>query len=172
MRRPVVLAIAAAVLVLVFLLWLWHHRDGERQVRATFARLETEITGGDAAGVVSELHPDYDFVGEWPGLFDSPELRSALGNGEADPKNRDMARRGLAFLFLNHRDRPYCFLYTIQKIVLAGDGTATVSVTLEVGDGTNMIIDPQTPRTFVLKPVGWLGTMEIVSHDHFTAPTQ
>ena len=167
MRRY--LLIAVPILLLIALLWLLHVRDGTRQVNATFARLQQEVTGGDAAGVVGELAPDYDYVGLWPGYFDNAEVKTALGNGDPDPKNRDLAKHGLAILFYTHHDHPYHFAYTLKNISLAPDGTATVNLILEVGDGMTMVVDPLVAHTFILVPSGIFGTMRIRSHDKFTA---
>jgi len=169
MRRNLLIAIIVIIALIIGLIWLSHVRDGTRQVHATFARLQQEVEGGDASGVVGELAPDYDYTGLWPGYFDNAEIKTALGDGNPDAKNRDVAKHGLAILFFTHRERPYHFAYTVKNISFAPDGTATVDCILEVGDGTNMVVDPQVPHTFVLVPSGIFATMRIRSHDKFTA---
>jgi hypothetical protein len=166
MRRILLIAIPAVLLLI--LLWIWHARDGATQVHSTFERLKEEVTGGDAAGVVSELSPDYDYANLWP-YFDNPEVKTTLGGGDADPKNRDLAKRGLAALFFAHREHPYTFLYDLKKIDIAPDGTATVTLTLEVGDGATMAVSGQQTHTFIMVPSGLFGTMRIKSHDKFIA---
>ena len=169
MRRNLLLAITVIIALIIGLIWLVHVRDGTRQVNATFSQLKAAVEGGDAADVVGELAPDYDYTGLWPGYFDNVEIKTALGDGNPDAKNRDVAKHGLAILFYTHHDHPYHFAYTIKSISFAPDGTATVNCIIEVGDGTNMVIDPQVQHTFVLVPGGIFATMRIRSHDKFTA---
>ena len=79
MRRNLLLAITVIIALIIGLIWLVHVRDGTRQVNATFSQLKAAVEGGDAADVVGELAPDYDYTGLWPGYFDNVEIKTALG---------------------------------------------------------------------------------------------
>ncbi|MBA2482287.1 MAG: hypothetical protein H0V44_16615 [Planctomycetes bacterium] len=171
-RRKVISAVVLAVVVLGVVL-LIRSRDPARQAEATFARIKQAVEANDAGDVIDQLHPAYDFAGQWPGYFDNPDYKTVLAAGSDDPTPRSMAKRGLSFLFLRHLQSRLRFLYAIQKVEPRADGTVAVDVTIEVGaaDGGGLLVDGIQKRRFVLARTGWLfGTLEVRSHDALDVP--
>jgi hypothetical protein len=162
----------AVVLAVLAIVQVVRARDPERQAWATFARVKEAIETGSASDLVAELHPDYDFIARWPGLFDNPDAKTVLGSGSDDPTPRSMAKRGLSFLFLQHRQNRLGFLYAIHRVTPLPDGSAEVDATIEVGaaDGGGSIVDGLKQHRFVLAPTGRLfGGWKIRSHDAIDA---
>ncbi len=165
-RRRLVAALIVAVILAAAVTLVISH-DPTQQVKKTFARITTAIDGADAAGVINELHPDYDVTAQWPTLFDKGEGASALGSGAEDP--RSLAKRGLAMVFLMHMQNHLRMLSTIHQVTVRPDGTAEAEVSIEVGaaEGGGLLVDALQRHRFVLKRTSWLfGTMKILSHDH------
>jgi hypothetical protein len=157
------LAVAAAAVALVAILaWLIHSRSPEIQAPATFERIKEAIEGSDAAGVVAELHPRYDFAAMWPSHFGGSEASIA-----GDTDLRTMAKRGIAVIFLQRGDNHLRFAYRVSRIDPQADGTVKVDATIEVGSqqGGGKLVEP-VEHHWVLAPDGWLlGHLKILSHD-------
>jgi hypothetical protein len=159
--RKIGIAAAVAALVAVLAWWI-HSRSPEVQAPATFERIQAAIEGSDAAGLVGELHPRYDFAAMWPSHFGSSEASIA---GDADL--RTMAKRGIALIFMQRGENHLRFAYRIRRVDPQADGTVKVDATIEVGSqqGGGKLVEP-VEHHWVLAPDGWLlGRLRILSHD-------
>jgi hypothetical protein len=167
MRRPPVrwLALGAGVVLLLLAAMLIRNRAPEIQAPATFERIAQAFADADAADVVAQLHPRYDFASEWPAYFGSGAETGIAADNERD--YRAMARRGIAVIFLQRGDNRLRFSYRIARIEPQPDGTVVVEATIDVGssNGSGKVVAP-APRRWVLARDGWLtGRLKIVSHD-------
>lgn len=151
-RTRIVAAIAVALLIGWFLWW----RSPGVQVPRAFAKLKAEIQGGDAAGTLAVLHPDYDLRAQFPNLA-----------GESDDPRR--AVLGLLFaVYQMQREDPFIFDYTLGATEPQPDGSMVVRATIHLSCRSGQlpfVIDPTLRRRFVLRRHGWLGVFLIVDHD-------
>lgn len=152
-RRKLLIAIAALVVVLGWFLW-W--RSPGVQVPRAFAALESAIEGGDAAGTLAVLHPDYHLSAQFPNLVgESPDPRRAV--------------LGLLFaVYQMQRDDPFNFDCTLGPVESLADGAAVVHATIHLSCRSGQLpfaIDPTIRRRFVLRRSGWLGRYRLADHD-------
>jgi hypothetical protein len=163
-RRLQLTAILAALLVVVLGVALVMRRgDPRAATEALFERIKAEIANHDAAGVIGELHPEYDVRALWPHEIGEAESVDDDANG----RERDLARRGLAFLMLQQGEALH-FDYTVQDVTPQEDGTVVANVEIGVGSGSSehQLVSPATPHRFVL---AWSGRfpprLKIRAHD-------
>lgn len=155
----------AAILIIAAAVWLLVGRDPETQARATFARVQKAVEARDASAVVAELHAEYPFTTLWPGWFDQGSELGADGT-----KPRDLARRGMAFLFLQ-RQEGVRMAHEVKRATPRDDGTVEVEIVIDVSStgGGGQVVSPAKAHRFVLAPEGWLKPRwRIRGHDVFT----
>jgi hypothetical protein len=162
--RPWQLLAVGVLVVLLLGAWCLHRGADAAQADATFGRIQSAIANRDAAGVVHELHPRYEFTAMWPHAFESAE-DNGMSSQNANP--RALAQRGIAFIFLQsagglHMD------YQLQHIVRQADGSVALDATIEVRsvDGGVPLVSGRQAHHFILAWDGWfLPKLRVLAHD-------
>ncbi len=155
--------VAALVVVVLGVALVMRRGDPRAATEALFERIKAEIADHDAAAVIGELYPDYDVRALWPREIGENESL----DDDAKGRERDLARRGLAFLMLQQGEGLH-FDYTIQDVTPQEDGSVVADVEIGVGSGSSdrQLVSPTTAHRFVL---AWSGRfpprLKIRAHD-------
>lgn len=152
--HKIIIAVLIAIIAIGYVAW---NRQGERQVRARFAALDQAFADGRSQDAMACIHPDYNFVAQWPGIY--------AEYGSNDP--RVLASQALFVLFQRHRESPMLLTTEIHNLAEQPNGqwTATVSMFLRSEQGSLPIqVGSLANKTFTLQRDG-LTALTIISHD-------
>lgn len=158
-KRPI---IAATLIIVALLAYLWWRSSGV-QVPAAFSRIATAVDKGDAAQLLRELHPGYNFARQWP------EIGAEIGDDQAARMNlKPLVLRSLISFFEMRATDPITMRYEIEEITPQDDGgvVAIVTIGFPTKNGDELKIDPPLEHhRFVLKRDGWLPpSLRVVEH--------
>ncbi len=165
--RPWLTVVASIVVLTLTAWWWWRNSQPAVAAPAMFARMAAAMHEGDPGAFLAEVHPDYDFEGKWPGLFQEYRTLDAGAEGQ---KPRAQARRALGQLFYFHNQNRLVMTVNVQRISERADGRVDVTVNMTVGDsdGRSLVGDALTGHRFTLARHGWRGRLAIIDHEPFT----
>ena len=166
-RHLVISALALPPVILAALLVLRPSAEG--QVAANCEDLKVALAEFDTGAIMACIHPDYNFLGQWPRLEDTLQT---LGKNTDNPAavRQAVAELGGSYLLRQKMAGNVPTLTYVIKDVLADDGdTVEAQVLMGLQGSTGRLIaaiDPPRPITFVYRRSGWLRPeLRIVAHD-------